>query len=484
MDQAAAHARAGRLAQAAALYAKAEGADPEDFRAPMSLASLALQQGRPRQALPWLERVAATHPDLFDAQHNLGAVAQALGRWPQAAEAYERALALRPEALETRRNLAIVLAVLGRIDAAEAQHRRLAEHPVTRAWALTRLALLKPGAVTDADLAVMRRAAADLATDPETVAGLQFALGEALERRGQDEDAFAAFAEGNRLKRQAFAADPATNPPALLRAHRESAELVASRFTADLLEHNRGAGLATSAPIFIVGMPRSGSTLIEQILSSHPQVMGLGETAALPRLLERHDLPGGLGQGLSRRLARVYLDAIRALGWRGVGAFVDKTLENYLHVGAIALMFPRAVILHAVRDAVDTCLSCYRQLFSRGGETLCDLAEIGAEYATYRRLMQHWRTVLPGRVIDVDHEALVGDPEPVTRWLVTEACGLAWNDAALRFHEAAGPVRTASAVQVRQPIFRTSLQRWRRYERHLGPLLEALGPYAPTRSAG
>lgn len=484
MDQAAAHARAGRLAQAASLYARAEQADPLDFRAPMSLASIALQRGRPAQALPWLERVAATRPDLFDAQHNLGAVAQTLGRWPQAAQAYERALALRPEALETRRNLAIVLAVLGRIDAAEAQHRRLAEHPATRAWALTRLALLKPGAITDADLGAMRQAAGDPATDPETVAGLQFALGEVLERRGQDDAAFAAFAEGNRLKRQAFAADPATDPPSLLRAHRASAERVARRFTADLLEPRRGVGLATSAPIFVVGMPRSGSTLIEQILSSHPQVMGLGETAALPKLLERHDLLPDLAPGLPRRLARDYLESIRALGWRGAGRFVDKTLENYLHVGAIAVMFPSAVILHAVRDPVDTCLSCYRQPFSSGGETLCDLAEIGTEYVIYRRLMDHWRAVLPGRVIDVDHEALVADPEPVTRWLVSEACGLAWDDATLRFHEAAGPVRTASAAQVRQPIFRTSLQRWRRYERHLGPLFEALGPYAQARAGG
>jgi hypothetical protein len=133
-----------------------------------------------------------------------------------------------------------------------------------------------------------------------------------------------------------------------------------------------------------------------------------------------------------------------------------------------------------VRDPADTCLSCYRQLFAAGAETLYDLAEIGAEYVTYRRLMEHWRSALPGRVIDVDHEALVAAPERQIRWLVTEACGLAWNDACLAFHQVAGPVRTASSVQVRQPIFTTSLARWRRYEAELGPLLEALDPYAPT----
>ena len=227
-------------------------------------------------------------------------------------------------------------------------------------------------------------------------------------------------------------------------------------------------------------MPRSGSTLIEQILAAHPQVTALGETAALPPMLER-GFPAAKAE--VRRAARRYLEAMRARGWRGAGRFVDKTLENYLHVGAIALMFPKAVILHAVRDPVDTCLSCYRQLFASGGETLYDLADIGAEYAAYRGVMEHWGRVLPGRVVDVDHEALVADPERRIRWLVTEACGLAWNDACLRFHEAAGPVRTASSGQVRQPIFTTSVARWRRYERELAPLLAALGPYAPKPSA-
>jgi hypothetical protein len=138
-------------------------------------------------------------------------------------------------------------------------------------------------------------------------------------------------------------------------------------------------------------------------------------------------------------------------------------------------MFPRAVILHSVRDPVDTCLSCYRQLFAQGGETLYDLADIGAEYLGYRGMMAHWARVLPGRVIDVDHEALVSDPQSRIRWLVSEACGLPWDEACLAFHAARAPVRTASSAQVRQPIFTTSLQRWRRYEAHLAPLLRALG---------
>ena len=158
---------------------------------------------------------------------------------------------------------------------------------------------------------------------------------------------------------------------------------------------------------------------------------------------------------------------------------MDKTLESFLHVGMIALMFPRAVILHSVRDPVDTCLACYRQLFAEGAETLYDLASIGAEYVRYREVMDHWRAVLPGRVIDVVYEELVAYPERRIRWLVSEACGLEWSESCLAFHEADRPVLTASAAQVRRPIFRSSVERWRRHQHRLGPLFEALGPYAP-----
>ena len=469
---------AGRLALAAQAFAQAERADPDDFRAAFSLATIDVQSGRPDRALPRLRRVVDLQPGLFEAQHNRAAAAQSLELWDEAAAAYEQAVALRPEAVETRRNLAIVLAILGRIDDAAAHHRRLASDPATRAWALTRLALLQPSAITDDDLAAMRRAAESPDTDSEARIGLQFGLGEALERRGDDAAAFRAFAIGNRQKREALGA-AGVFPERLVAAHVEAARRVAARFTPERLSR-QGDGLSSAAPIFIVGMPRSGSTLIEQILGAHPEVAALGETAVLPEMLET-GFAGGRAE--TRTIARGYLKAMRSRGWPGAGRFVDKTLENYLHVGTIALTFPKAVILHTVRDPVDTCLSCYRQLFARGAETLYDLADIGAEYVTYRGVIAHWRAAAPGRLIDVDHEALVADPERQIRWLVTEACGLTWNDACLRFDEASGPVRTASSGQVRQPIFNSSIARWRRYEAELGPLIAALGPFAPKPQA-
>jgi hypothetical protein len=150
----------------------------------------------------------------------------------------------------------------------------------------------------------------------------------------------------------------------------------------------------------------------------------------------------------------------------------------------IHLMFPKSVILESTRDSVDTCLSCYRQLFTEGNETLYDLGQIGRAYVRYRRVMEHWERVLPGRVLRVEHEKLVADPEEQIRWLVTDACKLDWDPACLRFNETAGVVRTASAAQVRLPVFSTSIGRWARFANELEPLLKALGPYAPQPVRG
>ena len=481
-----AHAAAGRRDEAARAYEVVEARNPGDIRAPYSLATIDIRLGRLTSALARLKSVVRREPGLFTAQHNLGYVCQTLGLWPQAADAYAQALALRPAADETAFNLADALIILGRTDEALQSYRGLMAKPATALRALTGLALVKPAAVTDAELAAMQRAAHDPGVEAAVRTGLMFALGEVLEARQSDEEAFAAFAAGNRLKYESLVAaasglaSPASHPVVVARDHARSGERLRAMFTPAFIAEHRGGGNATARPIFIVGMPRSGSTLIEQILSSHPAVQGLGESPALAETLERARAYDPAQPTDFRQLADAYLAAQRARGWKPGARPVDKTLESFLHVGMIHLMFPRAVILHSVRDPVDTGLACYRQLFGHGNETLYDLGQIGAEYVGYRAVMDHWRAVLPGRVIDVSHEALVEDPETQIRWLVTEACGLDWDPACLGFHRTQRPVRTASVAQVRQPIFTTSLQRWRRYERHLGPLLKALGPYAPS----
>ena len=209
----------------------------------------------------------------------------------------------------------------------------------------------------------------------------------------------------------------------------------------------------------------------------------MGENAALSTVIDQGftESPGAANWG---DMAESYLGLMRQCGWRGADRFVDKTLENHLRVGMIHCMFPKSVILDSTRDPVDTCLSCYRQLFTEGNETLYDLGQIGRAYVRYRRVMEHWDRILPGRVIRTPHEKLVADPEAQIRRLVEDACRLDWDPACLRFYETAGSVRTASATQVRRPIFATSIGRWARFASELEPLLKALGPYAPQPAGG
>jgi hypothetical protein len=465
LDAAAAAVSAGRLDQAAALYRKAERRAPQDVRAAYSLAVLDLRRGRVAAAAERLQAVVRSEPGLFTAWHNLGAASQQLRRWDAAAEAYGRAVALRADAAESRHGLATALAALGRIDEAVAHHRVLAGQPATRWRALTRIALLEPAALDDAALAEMRRAASAAGLDEETRIGLWFALGEGLDARGRQDEGFEAYVAGNALKRAALG--PAVEAAA--RANAAAADAVVTHYPAQAFADARKRGHPSTAPIFVVGFPRSGSTLIEQVLASLPGVQALGETGAVSALA------ADAARTPPRRLAERYLDAMRAEGWDGRSRFVDKTLENYLHVGLIARMFRDAVILHSVRDPAATGFACFRQLFASGNETLYGLADIAAEFRRYRSLMDHWAKVLPGRVAEVRYEDLVANPDAQIRRLVTELAGLPWDSVALRFFEREGPVATASAMQVRKPIYSSSVDRWRRHAAALQPLLEALG---------
>jgi len=471
----------GRLREAAALYQQVAADDPHDLRAIYSLALIDIRLGDLHSARTRLKAVIAVDPTHYPAYQNLGAVCQTLDQWPEAADAYARAHQLNPSAVESHFSLARALVVLGRLQEASACYRALVADPAVRLRALTRLAALAPADIDDQALTELVSDAKDPAVSSAARTEACFALAEVFERRGDDDAAFEALANGNRMKYQSLAAsaDPAVHPDAVEREHERAVQFVIDRFDADVFANSTIRGSNSRSPIFIVGMPRSGSSLVEQILSSHTQIRSMGESESLPGVVER-----GFNEADRSRnwllMADEYLALMRKNGWNDTAHFVDKTLENHLRVGAIHLMFPNALILESVRGPVDTCLSCYRQLFADGNETLYDLAQIGRAYVRYRRVMEHWERVLPGRVIRVEHENLVADSDRQIRWLITEVCQLSWEPACLLFHQTAGAVRTASAAQVRQPIFKTSVGRWARFANDLGPLLQALGPYAPS----
>lgn len=504
LERATEHHSAGRLDEAARLYLHVHQRNPDALAAPYFLALMDVESGRLESALEWLRYVVQRDPKSFEAHYSLAYVLQELGRWPQAVDAYRRAQALKPHVALVRFNLAGALEVIGRIDEAIAIFRDLAEEPRTRTRALVRIAQLKSAEISDDELGEMARLADSPNTSPLVKIGLFFALGEIYEKRGCVDDAFAAFAEGNRLRRLNIegeveeSAAPVIAPPASLIVHsspevaaRQYADAIAAfkeKFTVDFIRTYETEGHPSRAPIFIVGMPRSGSTLLEQILSSHPKVMGMGEAHALGDTIRGRfpiardaAVPADV-TGYFRQLGESYLARLEARGWRKAPFVIDKMLSNFLYVGVIHLMFPNATIINSMRDPVDNCLACFRKLFRSGNETTYDLRDIGAQYVRYREMMAHWDEVLPGRVVHVQHEDLVADPEAKIRWLVEEVCHLKWDDACLRFHQTKRPVRTASIAQVRQPIFSTSVERWRRYEKHLDPLFEALGPYAPEHS--
>jgi hypothetical protein len=273
-------------------------------------------------------------------------------------------------------------------------------------------------------------------------------------------------------------------------------------FDAALFDRFREVGDPSSVPVFVLGMPRSGSSLIEQILASHPQVHGAGELKDLATAVRSvlHSR-GRTGQSMNevsaldgetlREMGKAYLAGLPAMG-DPIVRIVDKMPGNFLNIGLIHLILPNARIIHTVRDPLDTCFSCYSKLFTAGQDFSYDLAELGRYYAAYAGMMNHWRSVLPpGAMLDVIYEDVVDDLEGQARRLI-EYCGLPWDERCIRFHQTARTVRTGSVAQVRKALFRSSLQRWRRYEPWLAPLREELkhlrlrptsGPFESTMAA-
>ena len=248
------------------------------------------------------------------------------------------------------------------------------------------------------------------------------------------------------------------------------------------------AGDPSDVPVFVLGMPRSGTTLTEQIIASHPDVHGAGELRDLMQVAQQQ-VSNGLFQTFPDSLAdltpqtlsawgRQYVDGLRQRA-PDARRITDKMPANYLALGLIPLILPHAKIIHVKRNPVDTCVSCFTRLFNRHQDATYDLAELGRHYASYARLMQHWREVLPaGTFHEVQYEELVANTEQQARALI-EYCGLEWNEACLDFHKTKRNIRTASVTQVRQPIYASSVERWRHYEKYLGPLLAGLGEFAP-----
>lgn len=404
----------------------------------------------------------------------------AVGNFDEAMLVYEALLGSMPNNPGINLTYGHALKTVGRQNDAITAYRRAYQVKPDCGDAYWSLANLKTYRFGDAEITQMRERQASPMTALDDRYHLCFALGKALEDRAEYATSFDYYELGNRLKREELNYDPAR----LSNEMRLQRELV----TADLLEGFAGAGNDAPDPIFIVGLPRAGSTLLEQILASHSQVEGTMELPnifALAYRLDRQrivgeepEYPGNLAALTHEDVARFGEEFIRdtqVYRKRGTPYFIDKMPNNFRHIGLIHMILPNAKIIDARRGAMGCCFSGFKQLFAEGQEFTYGLEEIGQYYADYVALMAHWDTVLPGKILRVRYEDVVSDLETQVRRLL-DHCGLPFEESCLNFHQTERAVRTASSEQVRQPIFKSGVDQWENYSEFLDPLRTKLGP--------
>jgi len=473
--------RLERLAPAEVLLTQALAMEPGHAGTRLALADCLYRQQRPAEALGEVETLLAEDPGAIVYLNLRAACLSGLGRFDEAIAAYDELLKTLPGQSRLWVNQGHALRMVGRRPEAVAAYRKAITLSPSLGEAYWSLADLKAEPLSAGDEAAITRQLErpDLALDDRV--NLHFALGKALEDRGTDDAAaFAHYAEGARLHPRAEGYDPDEDSQLMGRAKRV--------FTAPFFAARTHWGCEADDPIFILGMPRSGSTLVEQILASHSSVEGTMELPDIGHLASRLGGEGALAypEGLDHldarevaRLGDAYLERTRVQRRSGRPFFIDKMPNNFRHVGFIHLILPRAKIIDARRHPMAAGFSSFKQHFAQGHAYSYDLGELGRYYRDYVDLMAHYDAVLPGRVHRVIYEDLVEDTEAQVQSLLAY-CGLPFEEGCLRFHQTNRAVRTVSSEQVRRPIFREGLDHWRRFQPWLGPLEEALGPALRT----
>jgi tetratricopeptide (TPR) repeat protein len=468
----------GEPVEAMACYERALGLAPDYAEAHNNLGNALQDLGELARATAHYERAIALRPGYAAAHNNLGNARVADGRFAESVACYERAITLQPDYAQAYHNLGIALHALGDFGQAQIAYEKAIDLAPQTARYYRALLDVRPIVAGDRYMTAMENLALDMASlTSANQQELHFTLAKVYADLEQHERSFRHLLAGNALKRR----DIAYEEQEMLGFF----ERVGAVFTPEVMQRMQGRGDPSAVPIFIIGMPRSGTTLVEQILASHPAVFGAGEREDFMQEVERTAPPDTAAPAYPEVVPSLSGEALRQLGARylaGVASaapdaarITDKMPGNFAYAGLIHLALPNARIIHMRRDPIDTCLSCFSILFAVGQPQSYDLAEQGRYYRAYAALMEHWRLVLPaGVMLEVQYEDVVADLEQQARRIVAH-CGLEWDDACLAFYETRRPVRTASAAQVRQNIYRTSIGRWRHYEAFLQPLLAELG---------
>jgi tetratricopeptide (TPR) repeat protein len=472
-------ARVGRLKDSETLLRRVLELTPDFGAARANLATVLYKQNRFPEALEQLDAVLAEEGD-NPAQQNLKAAALGrIGGYEEALTLYKELTARFPDHAKLWMSYAHMLKTVGEQEGSIAAYRRALEAEPTLGEVYWSLANLKTFRFSDNDIAAMEIGLETVSLSHEDEFHLHFALGKANEEHSDYDKAFAHYAKGNAQRSKELEYDPGIITAQVNR--------VIDRFAPEFLATRQDQGHRATDPIFIVGMPRAGSTLIEQILSSHSMIEGTMELPDIPAMALRegkgHDR-GNLG-GWIDAVAEMSADQLKTLGEEFIERtriqrktekpfFTDKLPNNWAYLGFIRLILPNAKIIDARRHPLDCCFSNFRQHFAKGQAFSYDLEHMGRYYADYVRAMAHFDTVLPGYVHRVIHEELLNDPEAQIRGLL-EYLQLPFEEGCLNFHENKRAVRTASSEQVRRPINRDGVDQWKPYEAHLAPLKQALG---------
>jgi len=464
----------GQLTEALTSFRRAISLNPEYAEAYCNQGNILMSEGHMDEAAASYRQAIILKPDYVDAHYNLGTALMAQGNLEETIASFRRALRLRPDFAEAHCNLGITLKELGEIDAAVASFKKALQLNPNFALAYNSLALLiKFTEVDNIILAMQKLYSKEETSDPDR-RDLGFALGKAFEDLNLYEKSFEYILEANRLKRLEYNYS--------IQNDANFIEKIKKIFSPDFFSLHQGLGCQDKSPIFIVGMPRSGTSLVEQVLASHPLVFGAGELEILGSLIntvckessaERFpECARDLDETALAKIGSEYITEIRQYS-TDAQYITDKMPYNFLRLGLIKIILPRAKIIHCTRDPMDNCYSIFKKDFRGDHGYAFTMEELGQYYTLYRGLMAHWEMLLPDFICSIQYEEMVSGQEAQTKRLL-DFCGLPWDNRCLDFYKTKRRVSTASFAQVRRPIYRDSVQLWRHYEKQLEPLKESL----------
>ncbi|HBR67860.1 MAG TPA: sulfotransferase [Rhodospirillaceae bacterium] len=456
--------RADQLDDGEAVLQEALKREPNSPRAYLKLSEIRENMTNFEAAHEAIDTAIKLSPDMANLWLRKAMIFYVEGLAEKALESIDNALTLRPKWPLAMQHKAEILVSINRNEEAEKLSREVISLASDLPGPYSTLASLKKfKSEDDEDFKAMKKLEEKIESFGQDLTSIFFfTLSDVYEQLGQHEKSFEYLDRANAIRRKSI--------PYVTWKDLDFHSLIRDKYTPEFIAQHEGRGSDSEAPIFIVGMPRSGSTLTEQIISSHPQVFGAGE---LPTLGKVHKLVALEGEEDTLKLANMYLNLAHGENGKKYKRITDKMPANYMYIGFIHCLFPNAKIIHTRRDAIDTCLSCYKQNFARGQYWSYNLEELAAAYKRYEGLMEYWREILPGRFLEIDYEETVNDLEAQARRLI-DYIGLEWDDACLQPHKQKRTVLTASKAQVTKPVYKTSVEKWRRYEKQLQPLIKAL----------